>query len=79
MFKPVARIILGFSDLLLDLANSLVELAFGLQALVASQTAGGILERALDLLAYTFDFILVHESLLCLLWEDNGPAPGAFR
>jgi hypothetical protein len=73
LLERVAGGVLGFTDLLLDLANNLVGLAFGLQLLVASQPANSVLDGALGLFADACDFIFVHGSLLWFVCQDNGP------
>src|SRR6185312_7277465 len=60
----VADGVLGLADFALNLADGLVGLAFGLQLAITDKLAGGILDGALDLLAGTFDTILVQPRLL---------------
>src|SRR6476620_1515525 len=71
----IANLVLDAADGVLNLAFGLVELAFVLELFVAGDLADAFLDTALDLLAGAFDAVLVHSrapSSRVLSTEETG-------
>jgi hypothetical protein len=64
LVQRIANAILGAADGILNLAGGLFSSTLGFCLLVAGHVADAFLDRPLDLVADTFNAILVHKSLL---------------